>query len=333
MSTNPPPDVQDRAALLVAAEKAQLAALVTEPEIEIVGVTSFLGAGAIGSPAAGEWALRLHLKRWREIDGPRHGEELRICLITNEAEIDRIVEAIPGPTVVHMRVRLVVPSAPSTGISPVAALLVTLLDSPFEDAEMGALAAKLEADDLALTAAIESPGAVPGGPDAMTPMTMDSFVAAVKKRLPPAPESEVAAFEQSLGCELPEDYRAFLVACNGGYVSGELGFEGLTPSGEEIGVSIHHIGGFREEDYFSLAWPRAIYEERIPDDLLWIMDDPCGNAICLGLRGAHIGRVFFWDHENEPDDDWDGTVEGAGNIELLANTFSEFVARLRPRGF
>lgn len=123
------------------------------------------------------------------------------------------------------------------------------------------------------------------------------------------------------------------MACNGGFVSGELCFEGLSPSGEGIGTSIHHIGGFREENYFSLAWARAIYESRIPDDLLWIMDDPCGNAICLGLRGAHVGKVYFWDHEEEPDDDWDGTVEGAGNILLLAETFSAFVAGLRPRGF
>ena len=40
-----------------------------------------------------------------------------------------------------------------------------------------------------------------------------------------------------------------------------------------------------------------------------------GNAICLGLSGEHRGRVYFWDHENEPDpDEWDGEVETAGNL-------------------
>jgi len=59
------------------------------------------------------------------------------------------------------------------------------------------------------------------------------------------------------------------------------------------------------------------------------MDDPGGNAICLGIRGEHSGRIYFWDHENEPDDEWDGSVEQAENLELLAETFADFVAGLR----
>lgn len=60
------------------------------------------------------------------------------------------------------------------------------------------------------------------------------------------------------------------------------------------------------------------------------MDDPFGNAICLRVNGDHWGSVYFWDHENEPDEDWDGSVETAGNVQLLANSFSEFVNGLRP---
>ena len=94
---------------------------------------------------------------------------------------------------------------------------------------------------------------------------------------------------------------------------------------------MHHIGGFRDESYFSLQYTREIYEGRIPNDLLWIMDDPFGNAICVGLNGAHCGRVYFWSHESEPDDeDWDGAVDTAGNVYLLATSFTEFVAGLRP---
>jgi len=62
---------------------------------------------------------------------------------------------------------------------------------------------------------------------------------------------------------------------------------------------------------------------------MWIMDDPFGNAICLAVRGDGKGKVYFWDHENEPSDGWDGSVEGAGNVQLLANSFSEFVRRLQ----
>jgi hypothetical protein len=94
---------------------------------------------------------------------------------------------------------------------------------------------------------------------------------------------------------------------------------------------VHHIGGFREESDFSLESARECYVGRIPDDLLWIMDDPFGNAICLGIRGIHRGRIYFWDHEMEPDPNgWDGQVDTEGNVSLIANSFTEFVAGLKP---
>src|SRR5690606_37347968 len=98
---------------------------------------------------------------------------------------------------------------------------------------------------------------------------------------------------------------------------------------------INHVGGFRQEAHFSLGYLRSMYQEgedRIPEELIWIMDDPFGSAICLGVKGEHRGRVYFWDHENEPDpEQWDGRVETAGNIVLLANTFTDFVAGLASR--
>ncbi len=76
---------------------------------------------------------------------------------------------------------------------------------------------------------------------------------------------------------------------------------------------------------------RGDYQGRIPDDLLWIADDPFGNAICIGIRGRYFGKVYFWDHEREPDEKtWDGSVETAGNIQFLANSFRQFVAGLKP---
>ncbi|MBL8519009.1 MAG: SMI1/KNR4 family protein [Betaproteobacteria bacterium] len=323
-----PPMPQDPVAQRVAAEKAQLAALVTEPEMEIIGVTSSMGAGAMGSAATDEWSLRLSLLRWREVGGSRCGGELMIRRITNEQDIDRVVDAIPGPTAVRMRVRPIVPPAePASPLDALpAALLVALLDAPVDDAQMIAFAATLQAEEAGETAE--------GAADTedRLPMTMQAFIEAVNMKQPPAPEQAVAAFEDALGCRLPADYRTFLVACNGGYVSGKLGFEGAGPTGEMVRASVHHIGGFREESYFSLAWARSIYAGRIPDELLWIMDTPGGDAICLGLRGAHAGAVVLWDHEAEPDEDWDGDGESAGNIVRLAESFTVFVAGLRPTG-
>lgn len=159
-------------------------------------------------------------------------------------------------------------------------------------------------------------------------MDISKFLAEVDKKRPPASEIDIRALESSIGERLPPDYREFLTLCNGGYVGGSLWFNGPRPEGEAADAGIHHIGGFRSESHFSLEWSRDCYQGRIPRDLMWIMDDPFGNAICLGVRGNAKGKVYFWDHENEPDTDWDGSLASAGNVQLLANSFSEFVAGL-----
>ncbi len=160
-------------------------------------------------------------------------------------------------------------------------------------------------------------------------MSIDEFLAFVDDRLPPAPKKELARLESELSCRLPADYRSFLLACNGGSVGGRLWFRGPAPDGRPVDVGVHHVGGFRSESYLSIFDTRYLYGSRIPSPLLWIMDDPFGNAICLAVRGDHKGHVFFWDHEDEPDPRaWDGRMETAGNIRLVAHSFTDFVGGL-----
>jgi hypothetical protein len=167
-------------------------------------------------------------------------------------------------------------------------------------------------------------------------MTLDELVRLVDNSQPPAPGDRLARFEAEIGARLPDDYRSFLIACNGGSLGGSLWYK-TAPPGRHADVGVHHVGGFREESHFSLESARACYqspeEVRIPLDLVWIMDDPFGNAICLGVSGPHRGRVYFWDHEEELDpDEWDGSVEQAGNIVRVADSFASFVARLLRLG-
>ena len=165
-------------------------------------------------------------------------------------------------------------------------------------------------------------------------MNISEFIAQTKSTLPPAHESDLASFESAIGCRLPEDYREFLIACNGGYIGGRLWFFGPTPNGGKADAGIHHIGGFRTESHFSLLRSRKCYqgvELRIPRELLWVMDDPFGNAICIGLTGEYRGKMYFWDHECEPDsEEWNGSTNTAENVTLLANSFTEFIAGLEP---
>jgi len=181
-------------------------------------------------------------------------------------------------------------------------------------------------------------------------MTLDELLTATDNKSPPAPMEELERFEVTIGERLPDDYREFLIRCNGGYAGGYVSFQptmgffrnlwlfildvtGIRPAGGQLDACLNHIGGFREEPYISLRSSYDNYqteEVRIPKDLLWIADDPFGNAICLGIRGNHRGRVYFWDHEVEPDvDTWDGRLDIAGNIRPLAASFTEFVQGLR----
>jgi len=74
-----------------------------------------------------------------------------------------------------------------------------------------------------------------------------------------------------------------------------------------------------------------IYRERIPRSLLPIATAPGGDLICLGVGGSDIGKVFFWDHENEWDSEDFTDLNPAPrnvvfqNVVLVANSFGDFV--------
>jgi hypothetical protein len=162
-------------------------------------------------------------------------------------------------------------------------------------------------------------------------LTIDEFLLTIEDREAPAPAPMLIQLEGEVGGPLADDYRRFLEACNGGYVGGALWYNGPTPSGGAADAGVHHVGGFREKTYLSLPRMREFYGARIPRGLLWIMDDPFGNAICLGLWGTHRGLIYFWDHEREPAPyEWDGQIESARNVSLIANSFTEFVTGLKP---
>jgi hypothetical protein len=166
-------------------------------------------------------------------------------------------------------------------------------------------------------------------------MTMDEFITLMELKSPPALEEQLEAFEVELGAGLPDDYREFLVRTNGGFLGGRYRFKGTTLAGETWFAYIHHIGGFRQEPHLSLRFYRGCClsgEWQFPRGLLWIMDDPGGNGICIGLTGKQRGRVYLWIHDMQPDpQEWDGELDTASNIILLADSFTDFIAGVGPQ--
>ena len=161
-------------------------------------------------------------------------------------------------------------------------------------------------------------------------MTADEIQALIEDTVPPATEEQIRAFEAEIGHTLAEDYRAFLARCSGGRVDWKCEYQGASPDGGNCVHPLRTINGVRRGFTYSLSYNRKFIGDRIPKSLIWIMEDPGGNLICLGGSGPDRGRVYYWDHECEPDrNEWDGRVETAGNIDLITGSFAEFLSGLR----
>jgi hypothetical protein len=155
----------------------------------------------------------------------------------------------------------------------------------------------------------------------------------IRDTAPPATEEQIRAFEAEIGHTLPEDYRAFLTRCSGGSTDWKCEYQGISPDGEHRVLILRTINGGRKGYTYSLSYNRKFIGDRMPKSLIWIMDVTAGNLICLGISGPDRGCVYFWDHECVPDPyRWDGRVETAGNIDLIAGSFSEFLNGLRMTG-
>lgn len=87
-------------------------------------------------------------------------------------------------------------------------------------------------------------------------MAIDELLVEIESKSPPESENDIAAFESENGHPLSGDYRRFLAGCNGGFLGGRFWYH-------QGDAGVHHIGGFRDESYFSLRWARDCYEDRI----------------------------------------------------------------------
>ncbi|MBR0776031.1 SMI1/KNR4 family protein [Bradyrhizobium diazoefficiens] len=143
-------------------------------------------------------------------------------------------------------------------------------------------------------------------------------------------EAALAAFEKSLGCRLPDDYRAFLLACAGGYCSGAANFN--WPQGHWAGGVQGVLGLRRNHPDCSLVEVRQTPQWPMVDELLWIMSDDGGNPICMTIDKAHFGKIWFVDHEvAEYDKPWtlaEAISDKWGYVLPLAPTFGDFLAGL-----
>ena len=139
-----------------------------------------------------------------------------------------------------------------------------------------------------------------------------------------SPEA-IVQFEARRGILLPADYKQFLLKSNGGYPTPNV-FE--VPGWHGQGNSVMSFYGIHDGSKGKrLDRACEVYNERIPADLIPIAYDANGNAICIGWKGERKGKIYFWDHEDELDENGD-FVQDYRNVFLVANSLQEFLDNL-----
>jgi hypothetical protein len=132
--------------------------------------------------------------------------------------------------------------------------------------------------------------------------------------------SQVSDVERRLVCGLPDVYGQFLLAFNGGVPEANEFVVLQTRTGSGVNRFYGIIGEGRDGD---LLHEQCSLKDRLPEGVIAIGDAEGGNRICLSLRKADYGHVFFWDHELESDRD------PSAALAALAPSFDVFLASLR----
>lgn len=89
---------------------------------------------------------------------------------------------------------------------------------------------------------------------------------------------------------------------------------------KEQGIGMVNIFYGIGEMYDNLDKKNDIFDDILDAGFIPIADDPGGNQICLGLTQEHFGDVYFWIHDEDPED--------MGNMYFLAKGFGKFLEML-----
>lgn len=136
----------------------------------------------------------------------------------------------------------------------------------------------------------------------------------------PRTEAEVQGLETRLGHPLPRDFRRFVIEIDGGIPEPN---EIIAVDGRSVGVEVFlSLGDTRR--FWAIEDPG---HGPYPFGYLPIGLDVGGNSFLLALTGAHVGSVWFWDHEAEQ------PVVTLDPLVAVRASFDVFLEDLRPFSF
>lgn len=143
--------------------------------------------------------------------------------------------------------------------------------------------------------------------------------------LPRINETRLRKVERQFEARFPEEYRAFLLAVNGGIPS-PLEFNMAEPGrpGERVCVDFFYGIG-RTETPFDLAYQQLDILERtdtLPDGFVVIGHDPGSAPFFIGTEGDTAGVIYFYDPSGFLD------PEGQPRLYVAARSFSDLLRRM-----
>lgn len=141
----------------------------------------------------------------------------------------------------------------------------------------------------------------------------------IQNSRPSLTDLDIQKLERKLDIVLPNDYRAFLLQYNGG--KPEPSAFPLPENPVDTHAMVDWFYCILNGDPYDLETFTNIMVNRIPSGLLPIAIDPGGNQICIQASGVNRGKIYFWDHEEEPFHD----PQDHSSTLLVANNFAEFI--------
>jgi len=130
--------------------------------------------------------------------------------------------------------------------------------------------------------------------------------------------------EVRLGYKMPDDFRRFLLKYNGGmpfpYYYDVQGWQ-------EPHAAVNEFNGILPGLYNDIEVNLENRKGRLPEGFIPIANDPGGNTLLLSLVDETLGKVYFWDHENEPYERG-VALKDYPNIYWVADSFNQLLEQL-----
>lgn len=141
--------------------------------------------------------------------------------------------------------------------------------------------------------------------------------------LPNLDVEKIQQLETLISYALPQQYREFLLQHNGGYPENQ---------GFQDGRVLNYFYGYFPNILNEFSLQTYLFTNRYPQGTMPIASVGGGDRLLLGLTGDLFGKIYYWQHDWESDDEDIANALKPNNyfenVTFIANSFNEFLAML-----